>query len=1367
MPEYNLEGLGSAEFERLVQSLLKEVIGDGTITFGAGPDGGREATFTGEAPYPSHAERWSGQWIFQAKFHEVSLLGPDKARKQVVADIGSELKKVTEKYGHKCDNYILATNVPLTPEPGSGTMTKIEKVFSRFRDKIPNLHVWGASEINRFLEKYTNIRTSYLNFVVTGDVLAQLLAREKNRQDEITKTMQAYLSTSYAREQNAQLDQAGDVSDDPIRLQEVFFDLAAEVPEEQPAIFRPSAARLHGFLSSTPEGFKVEAVAKLILSEAADRVVLVGGPGEGKSTAGQYISQVHRAVLLRLPDMMLPEGYFPVIPRLPFRVVLKDFGQWLAAKKEGDPSRGTLDGYICEHVEAVTSRKISAIELHGLITSNPSLLVLDGLDEVTDPSLKKLLLDRISEFIDRCTNTMGANLQILSSTRPIGYTQKFDMHSFLHLRLAKLEHHQVRSYVRKWAVARELDHSKSSRLFEAIEECLADSQINLLATTPLQVTILVLIISAGGTPPRQREALFDEYLEVIYKRETGKGHHVIQSEKELLIGLHKYVGYLLHEKATQARATSAVLTADDYEKYVRSFLYHNDPFSPPEQRAAKLRAITKEAGERLVLIVEPVAGEFGFELRSIQEFFAACHLADTARTTEQRYHRFEAIARHVHWRNVALFFAGRVGRSYSGEGSNITEVCRSIDDDGPDIFIKRGSELAIELSVDRALEPNRRGQRSLLEHGLRILESHLSRHRSQKIVGLLQKLPSEDIRDHLIPLIAGRVKALNPSRLPNFAEVAFRVGAYELAKEIMARMADGEDPITTLQTLLRLNVDLLEPHQIGKLLSHCRQSDYPRLFSEALWLPTVQLLLKLTSASHSPLDSRRVVAAALSSTRLVMPAEAPIASQILPLIRRSWSGNIEGDSVVAMTVITILKPGTLSRHRGNDSTDRIDPHSAATYLLPAYLEEGKLPTVASAEDSALPLIAPLWVAHIWLGKCSIETLTSFADYCRIAREHEATRIFLRSLRRWEMSPVVACILDCVDHDDDLGEIPWDDLLGFAGSAGAHRWINELREVFHRAGISKGIRYLDRASGQVYRSIREQLPHALAEYCLYQILQPPQMRHLNQILVQKLFEEGRINGPRLQAVEFSTRGIGEPSIQPAKALAYLEKSLEMRHPEAQLLVQMLLPWAMRDESISDHVLKQGLTRIGSGNVQKRQGSFSASAVVVPPKGIEQLIGIAGGGAGAEAKGAQALLRWYAYTWEWYRRSHFGLSKPRFRGFAELHRSMLRSVDPAVRKTGLGLFQVRLPQTQQDFQLLENALFSDLSNGELISSIANIAIGLEASPQSWLSFFGRVLPREMPDHVAAIFTEAYDKLLSSDNQSLRHLEDALGLPLQEVH
>jgi len=161
---------------------------------------------------------------------------------------------------------------------------------------------------------------------------------------------------------------------------------------------------------------------------------------------------------------------------------------------------------------------------------------------------------------------------------------------------------------------------------------------------------------------------------------------------------------------------------------------------------------------------------------------------------EQRYARLDAIARSVHWRNVALFFGGRVGRNFSGEGPGIVDVCRAIDRDGVDRLIQRGSWLAIELAADRALGPNRRGQRSLVECGLQVLERELTPGRIRVLIDLLDRLPDEDLRDHVVPIIRERVKVLDASRLKPLATVADALDVQDLVSEAVEKMlAHGID----------------------------------------------------------------------------------------------------------------------------------------------------------------------------------------------------------------------------------------------------------------------------------------------------------------------------------------------------------------------------------------------------------------------------------------------------------------------------------------------------------------------------------------------------------------------------------------------
>ena len=104
MPRYRLNALGDVEFEGLVQTLLKRIVGPGTTSFGPGRDGAREAIFTGAAPYPSKTEEWSGDWIFQAKFHDTDQTGPARARGRLITEAKDELEKLTQKYKRNFDN---------------------------------------------------------------------------------------------------------------------------------------------------------------------------------------------------------------------------------------------------------------------------------------------------------------------------------------------------------------------------------------------------------------------------------------------------------------------------------------------------------------------------------------------------------------------------------------------------------------------------------------------------------------------------------------------------------------------------------------------------------------------------------------------------------------------------------------------------------------------------------------------------------------------------------------------------------------------------------------------------------------------------------------------------------------------------------------------------------------------------------------------------------------------------------------------------------------------------------------------------------------------------------------------------------------
>jgi hypothetical protein len=298
VPKYDLNRLGAAEFEHLCQSLAIAMIGPGVKVYGMGADGAREATFEGYAPFPSHPGGWTGKWIIQAKFHDVSQIGPAVARRAIVADLDAELETVTQKYKHPCDNYLLFTNVSLTPVFQSGTKDQIDnEIVPKYTDLISNVRVIGSEEISRLLDVHTAIRSTYIDFLVPGDVIAKLLSLITDADERLTEIVQSYASACFSHEGSAALDDAIDVDEKAVALQDVFIDL--DVVARQLSVQADDMKNtLPAWMLQACESPDRTSSLSYLLDDSIPSLILIGGPGGGKSTLCQYMAQFHRAHLL-------------------------------------------------------------------------------------------------------------------------------------------------------------------------------------------------------------------------------------------------------------------------------------------------------------------------------------------------------------------------------------------------------------------------------------------------------------------------------------------------------------------------------------------------------------------------------------------------------------------------------------------------------------------------------------------------------------------------------------------------------------------------------------------------------------------------------------------------------------------------------------------------------------------------------------------------------------------------------------------------------------------------------------------------------------------------------------------------------------
>ncbi len=144
--------LSPQQFEELVVLICQKVLGIATANFSQGPDGGRDASFSGRADHiPSNSNPWDGKFVIQAKhFSEpnVSCTG-SRFKSRLKKEVTGPLKKLVDK--GELDYYLLFTNARLS----AGTYANLTD-FIDTELKIKNLIV-GIEKINLWLDAYPDI----------------------------------------------------------------------------------------------------------------------------------------------------------------------------------------------------------------------------------------------------------------------------------------------------------------------------------------------------------------------------------------------------------------------------------------------------------------------------------------------------------------------------------------------------------------------------------------------------------------------------------------------------------------------------------------------------------------------------------------------------------------------------------------------------------------------------------------------------------------------------------------------------------------------------------------------------------------------------------------------------------------------------------------------------------------------------------------------------------------------------------------------------------------------------------------------------------------------------------------------------------
>lgn len=544
----------------------------------------------------------------------------------------------------------------------------------------------------------------------------------------------AWLGAELGADRFARLEQAGDSAENKIPLAQVFIDLDVSA---SPSFDGPSRRFLRDTLQRQPKQLGEEQTPGE--KKVHHGAILVGGPGQGKSTLSQLLCQVHRAKLLAPHAASLDTtersvvsafsslndlGVSEVQALFPLRIVLADAAAWLAteAAKGVTPKSNDLLRFL-----AAQSSMLGAEDLLRLVAATPWLMVLDGLDEVPSSLDRERVLGAVRALLALFREQQQEGV-VLATTRPQGYSGELEELGIAldTLHLAPLSDERALSYADKLVQMR-YGHAAERRkkVMERLRQALSVESTARLLRSPLQVTIMATLVDRIGRAPTERWSLFKEYYRVIYEREMERpipAATLLRSHRPYVDKIHMHIGLLLQVEAEREGGAEATMSKERFEGTVDALLQRDD--NDASRRAAIVQALSKAVQDRLVLLVEPKPGKLGFEIRSIQEFFAAWALAnkDEGAVVLSRIERVAPIAS---YRNVVLFWASKCFTELSDLRDAIVErLCPGMNQDKDDPLVRAalpGSQLALEILEEGSALYQPRYAEQLMEISLDLL----------------------------------------------------------------------------------------------------------------------------------------------------------------------------------------------------------------------------------------------------------------------------------------------------------------------------------------------------------------------------------------------------------------------------------------------------------------------------------------------------------------------------------------------------------------------------------------------------------------------------------------------------------------------
>lgn len=427
--------------------------------------------------------------------------------------------------------------------------------------------------------------------------------------------------------------------------------------------------------------------------------VITGDPGSGKSTLLKYIA-------LAFIDGKENER-LEITENKELLPILFPIAAYAEGCKKESLTNLSLYEFIPLYFKSQGLPNLAPLFEKALKSSN-ALVLLDGLDEVTNETERKKMVSDISNFIgddDFPDNKYLVTCRTASYTMTSRFEQIKDT-DFTHCIIHPFDIDEIEAFFSKWYLRYEIEINRRMEAAEVEAEknltrmmtvVKTDRNIFNIATNPLMLTILALIEHEGGELPKDRADLYAKCLKMLSGSwenlrsmyESKKPGFKLGNRSITEDFIVYYLGPIAFDMHVKAQPDIDYETLK--EELTRKFDLRNKDILLSKEQAKNFILIMKE---RSGILQEVTPGTYGFIHLTFKEYLAARNLTDLK--TDSIIEELGDNLFKPEWKEVVLLTVTSLARN---PASNFIKTVFKKEQDNSQNLVLAG-ECALDTGVD-------------------------------------------------------------------------------------------------------------------------------------------------------------------------------------------------------------------------------------------------------------------------------------------------------------------------------------------------------------------------------------------------------------------------------------------------------------------------------------------------------------------------------------------------------------------------------------------------------------------------------------------------------------------------------------------